>query len=67
MNESNGKLELDNWIQIGIAHVINQTQSMFKVIQRLLNLEFRKDMLEGFNGSMHANFIEEVATHIDEC
>ena len=39
MNESNGKLELDNWFQIGIAHAINQTQSMFKVIQRLLNLE----------------------------
>ena len=39
VNESNGKLELDNWIQIWIAHVINQTQAMFKVIQRLLKLE----------------------------
>ena len=39
MNKSNGKLELDNWIQIGIAYVINQNQSMLEVIQRLLNLE----------------------------
>ena len=58
MNESNGNLELDNWIQIGIVHVVNQTQSMFKSYTKVV--KFRKDMLDGFNGSMHVNFIEEV-------
>ena len=47
MNESNGKLELDNWIHMGIVHVVNQTQSMFEVIQ------IKKGWFDGFNGSMH--------------
>ena len=38
MNESNGKLELDNWIHMGIVHVVNQTQSMFKSYTKVLNL-----------------------------
>ena len=65
MNESNGKLELDNWIHMGIVHVVNQTQSMFKSYTKVV--KFRKKMLDGFNRSILVKFIKEVATHIDEC
>ena len=58
MNESNGKLELDNWIHMGIVHVVNQTQSMFKSYTKVV--KFRKKMLDGFNGSMLVKFIKEV-------
>ena len=48
MNESNGKLELDNWIQIWIAHVINQTQVYVQSYTKVVKI--RKDILDGFNG-----------------
>ena len=48
MNGSNGKLKLDNWIQIWIAHVINPTQTIVQSYTKVV--KFRKDMLDGFNG-----------------
>ena len=65
MNERKGKLELDNWIHMGIVHVVNQTQSMFKSYTKVV--KFRKKMLDGLNRSILDKFIKEVATHIDEC
>ena len=59
---------------MGIVHVVNQTQSMFKSYTKVV--KFIKKMLDGFNGSMHVKFIKEVlfilmndesVTHIDVC
>ena len=50
---------------MGIVHVVNQTQSMFKSYTKVV--KFRKKMLDGFNRSILDKFIKEVATHIDVC
>ena len=49
---------------MGIVHVVNQTQSMFKSYTKVV--KFRKKMLDGFNRSILVKFIKEVAIHIDE-
>ena len=67
MNESNGKLELDNWIQIWIAYVINQTQVLFNVIQRLLNLEGYAWWFQWINACQFHRRVMKVATHTDVC